>query len=200
MRSWSLRDADRAVHDGRIVVPERLTESVHGLREEWLRSRVRGWMDTENKLVDEQGVVHGVASWWIGCYAGKKWIFASTDKDRWSPGALKEEFARNVCRYVNRECANGGAWLAGWSRSAEWFYMLWKDEDGDLQIELAFNTKQSNLAFDRLLGWSMEDFCEHAEQSMKTHREWHRDMDYARGQQHKLAQGETRRSMLRVRS
>lgn len=207
MRSWSLQP-EREVQDTlesrkcRIVgSPERLIESVHGLREEWLRSRVRRWMNDENKLVDEKDVIQGVASWWIGCWAGKQWIHAATDDDRWSPGGLKEEFARRVCKYINRECANGGAWLAGWSRSGAWFYLLWKDEDGDLQIEIAFNTAQANLAFDRLLGWAMEDFCEHCEQAMKTHREWHRDMEYAKGQTAKLAQGETRRSkMLRVRS
>lgn len=179
-----------------------IAESVHGLPEEWLRSRVRGWMQEENKVVDQAGVVQGIADWWIGCYAGKRWIFAATDDDRWSPGIMKEDFARRVCRYINRECANGGAWLTGWSRCGAWFYLLWKDSDGDLQIEVAFNTGQANLAFDRLLGWSMEDFCEHCEQAYKTHRDWHRDMDYAKGQQVKLAQGEkeTRRSVLNVQA
>lgn len=176
---WDDAEAGAAIEEKpRILVDEKLNESVLELPENWLRSRVRAWMDsTESPDMD----------WWIGSYTPEgTWIWASSGKNSYTPLMHRIDFARRICKYVNRDCNNGGAWLAGWIRNGREFYLLWKDPDGDIAIPMEFPQP-----FNTLVGWNNEDFAEHCAQAHATWVEWHKNMEYSRNQQRKLAQGDT---------
>ena len=161
----------------KIIVDEKLNEAIHELPENWLRARVRGWMNL-NESPDQD--------WWVGTYtADGRWIWASSNQDTYTPLMHRVEFARRVCRFINKNCAHGGAWLAGWIRGGHEFYLLWKDPDGDIQIPLEFGQP-----FTVLNGWTNNDIAEHCEQAHAVWVEWHRNLDKTGSQEKKLAQGE----------
>lgn len=153
----------------------RAEQNTHNLPDKWLGARVSGWMFSEAKG----------SEWWIcAVQTDGKWRYASfPEGDACQLHHDHRELARKVCRFLNRECSHGGAWLAGWI--GQQFYMLWKDADGDIQIPI-----ECPVPFERFKTWEMNDFAEHAEQAHRIWMEWHYRMEYGHGQRVKLAQGE----------
>lgn len=145
--------------------------------EDWLRSRVRGWMElheSPNEL------------FWIGTYTRDgQWIWCSSGPDKWAPGPRKQDFAMRVCRFVNQEASRGGAWITGWIRGGREFYMLWKDPDGDISCPVEFSTPLSALE-----RWPLSAFGRHADHAIEITLGWRRDIDTTQNQRVKLAQGE----------
>jgi hypothetical protein len=164
-----------------IIVTDKIEAPGHVMPEEWLRSRVRGWMMHENQLPDGQ-----VLAFWIGAYtADGQWIYCSSDADSWAPQGYRQEYARRVNAHLNRECAFGGAWLTGWVRGGREFYLLWKDKDGDLQIPM-----ECDKPFIALGKWSVEDWERQAVTAWNAWREFHKNLELGKGQEKKVAQGE----------
>ena len=101
-----------------------------------LRSRVAGWM-------------------WNICN-GMPWVVVTNTADgKTITGASSMEYgqafdsprmayATKVAAYLNRECAHGGAWLAAWI-GTEQFILLWKDQDGDLQIQNSCDVARESI-------------------------------------------------------
>ena len=160
-----------------VMTLDRAIEHTHNLPEDWLRARVVGWMNAE-------GVQNFQKTWWwILAITGEGQVrTAQSDPER-APTLLSQDMARRICVYINRECAHGGAWLVGYF--GEMLYLLWKDWDGDIQIPI-----EVPKPLHMLLGWSMNDFAEHCEQAVSRWVEFHKNMDYGRNQQKKVAQGE----------
>lgn len=148
-------------------------QNTHALPDAWLGARVRGWMFDEAKG----------AHWWITALTTDgKWREAAFP-DSSALHADNKQLARSVVRYLNTNCAHGGAWLAGWIGPQ--FYLCWKDSDGDMQVVEEFPIPNV-----RLSAFNLDDFAEHAEQMLAIWKEWHYGMEYAPGQTVKLAQGE----------
>ena len=162
--------------------------SVHTLPEEWLRARVRGWLTQENEYKTglNGSATIKTAGWW-GCTFTAEGKFLEVDggDEPYHPSLLEYDLARRVCRFVNRECNHGGAWIVAWCLGGKRFYLVWKDNDGDFQVPI-----ECDLPLHRYLGWSMNDWAEHASQAYSVWCEWHAQMEYTNGQQVKLAQGE----------
>lgn len=181
-RSTSLRWDDVEHFGGvvpdqpRIIVDERLASSVQEMPEQWLRSRVRGWMElTESPDLD----------FWIGTYAGRQWIWCSSRGDSYAPLQHRIDYARGVCKHLNRACAHGGAWLTGWIRGGHEFYALWKDPDGDISIPL-----ECDVPFTQLIGWSNYNWEQHANGAIEVWRRFQEAIDASPDQKKSLAQGQ----------
>lgn len=157
---------------GAILLPgDKSFAKTHKLDEKWLRARAAGWMR-----------VHSQRHWWLMAVTTEgKFVYAS---ENFTPTKAQYELARRVVRAVNKEASHGGAWLVGY-RDGE-LYIIWKDADGDLQIEWA----GENLSQRTLETWSDLDFALQAEMMWAQWDEWHKNMDYGRGQRKRLAQGE----------
>ena len=152
-------------------------DHVHQLPEQWLRSRVRGWME----LVESPGL-----AFWIGTYTPEgKWIFCSSNSDMWAPKPFRQEYAMRVCRHINRHCANGGAWLTGWNHGGREFYMLWKDPSGDLQIPI-----ECDKPFVALQHYTDDDWAKHCHSALMVWTEHTRNLELTESQTVNLAQGE----------
>ena len=131
------------------LVSDKAVKHLHEMPETWLRSRVRGWME----LCESPDLAY-----WIGTYTAEgKWIYCSSNVDTYMPKQFRQVYAMDVCRYLNRQCNFGGAWLAGWFRGGREFYLLWKDQDGDIQIPI-----ESNLPFIALQKWRLSSWEQHA--------------------------------------
>lgn len=160
-----------------IIVPDRISGPSHSLNEGWLRSRVRGWME----LVESAGLAY-----WIGTYtADGKWIYCSSSTDLFQPKAFRQEYARSVVRHLNAQISTGGAWLAGWVRGGREFYLLWKDADGDIQIPI-----ECDKPFIVLRNYTVTDWERHATVALGIWSEHRKNMEFGRGQQKNVAQGE----------
>lgn len=132
-------------HSQIVIAGEKAARHIHELPEDWLRSRVRGWMD----LSESPGL-----AWWIGTYTAEgRWIWASSMMDTYLPKVQRQDYAMRVCKHINRECNFGGAWLAGWFRGGKEFYLLWKDGDGDIHIPI-----EANKPLIALLKWTPHDW------------------------------------------
>lgn len=160
-----------------IVIADAASERIHTMPEEWLRSRVRGWMNiTESPNLD----------FWIGTYTSEgRWISCSSRDNNYVPMMHRVEYARNICRLVNRHCAQGGAWLAGWIRGGHEFYLLWKDPDGDISVPI-----ECDKPFTELMGWKNDVWVMHCNNALKIKREIDEVAEVSPSQQVKLAQGQ----------
>ena len=162
----------------RIEPADRIDERVHGMPENWLRTRMRGWMDIE----ESPGL-----SWWIGTYTTEgKWIWASSNENSFVPMQHRIDYARRVCRHVNRECSHGGAWFTGWSMGGATFILIWKDPDGDIQL-----SAPCDRPFTIIQGWALEDWAEHCEQMWQMWCERLDAIELKKSQSAKLAQGQS---------
>lgn len=162
---------------GEVIIPDKIDGAGHTMNEGWLRARVRGWMN----LIESPGL-----DYWIGTYTAEgKWIYCSSSEDGYQPEAYRQEYARNVARHLNRVVSNGGAWLAGWMRGGREFYLLWKDADGDIQIPI-----ECDKPFIVLRNWKLTDWERHATVALGVWDEHRRNMDFGRGQEKRVAQGE----------
>jgi hypothetical protein len=163
----------------KIVVADR-ADQVHDMPETWLRARVRGWMNL---------TVSPDMDFWIGTYtsngSNSRWIYCSSRDDTYVPLLHRVDYARRVCRGVNQRCANGGAWLAGWIRGGHEFYLLWKEADGDLAVNL-----ECDKPFTHIVGWTIDDWAQHCVDAMKLQRDWTEAMELTNGQVARLAQGQ----------
>lgn len=139
------------------LVGDKAVKHLHELPEDWLRARVRGWME----LCESPDLAY-----WIGTYkANGTWISCSSQNDAWTPTQLRQTYAQDVCRHLNRQCNFGGAWLAGWFRGGREFYLLWKDPDGDIQIPI-----ECDKPMIALLKWKLTDW---ERQACTAHAIWH---------------------------
>lgn len=152
-------------------------EHVHQMPEQWLRSRVRGWLER---------IESPDLAFWVGTYtADGRWIFCSSDADSWAPKPYRQEYAMNVCRHINKQCSMGGAWLVGWIRGGREFYLLWKDPDGDLTIPI-----ECDKPFIVLRNYTVFDWETHCQAALGVYSEHKRNLEMTDSQQVKVAQGE----------
>ena len=161
-----------------MVVGEKAAGHLHELPEQWLRSRVRGWME----LCESPDL-----AFWIGTYTPEgRWIYCSSDNDTYVSKTYRQLYAMVVAKHLNKHCNFGGAWLAGWFRGGKEFYLLHKDVDGDLKTVV-----ESNKPFIVLAKWAPEDWERLACTAYVTAGEMRRNSDADRKQGTvKLAQGE----------
>lgn len=157
------------------IVTSRNLDS-HAIPEKWLRSRVAGWL-------------------WDICN-GQPWIVVTTTADGKTISAASSPqhaqafdsqrlaYATKAATYLNLECAHGGAWLCAWLGS-EQFILLWKDPDGDLQIQ-----NSCDLPWETIREWDMEDWAEQCEQAYAVYLSMNARMEWRRDEQVKLAQGQ----------
>lgn len=157
------------------IVASRNLDS-HAIPEKWLRARVAGWL-------------------WNICN-GLPWVVVTnTAEGKVISGASSMEtanafdqnrlgYAAKVATYLNKECAHGGAWLAAWI-GGEQFILLWKDQDGDLQIQ-----NSCDLPWETIREWDMEDWAEQSEQAYAVYLSVHGKMAWRDSEMVKLAQGQ----------
>lgn len=159
------------------VVSKKAASHLHELPEDWLRARVRGWME----LCESPDL-----AWWIGTYTAEgKWIYCSSDSDLYLPKSYRQTYAMAVAKHLNKHCNFGGAWLAGWFRGGKEFYLLWKDESGDLQIPI-----ESNLPFIALSKWPLVAWERQACTAYATWKEIMKLNEITKRDTVKVAQGE----------
>lgn len=101
--------------------------------------------------------------------------------------AERIETARNVLKYVNAQARYDGCWMVAWFNNFQRFLMVWRDRDGDIQIELPCDEPWARMQQFELMDWE-----EHCHQS---HAKW---VDYMkvmewdhRRELVKAAQGQT---------
>ena len=160
-----------------VIVAEKLPSGGHQLPEQWLRARVRGWME----ITESPGL-----AFWIGTYtADGKWIYCSSDTDFWRPAQFRIDYAMKVCRHLNQHVPFDGAWLVGWIRGGREFYLLHKDRDGDIQIPI-----ECDKPFIAIRDWLPTDWEKIAATAHLQWVQWQKNMEYNRSQQKAVAQGE----------
>lgn len=148
----------------------------HSLPTEWLGARVVGWM---------WAICDGL-DWWV-CALTRDGSYKYSSSDGVMvdvPDYNKTGYAKAVCYYLNRHCDRGGAWLVGWV-GKEKFVLLWKDHDGDLQIQ-----NVCDVHWDEFRNWEMEDWAEQAEQAWAVFDRINREAGWQKHEQIKLAQGQ----------
>lgn len=160
-----------------IVNGDTLTDALNThMPEQWIRARARAWLENH----ESPGKMY-----WVGTYVGKHWVFCASHRDSYRPPSYRVAYALRICQYLNRECAHGGVWLAGWIKNATVFYLLWKDPDGDIAIPI-----ECEKPFMLIKGWDNETWAEHAEQAWALWSERNKQLEIKPGQQVKLAQGQ----------
>lgn len=160
-----------------LIITDKIDAPGHHMPEAWLRSRVRGWMES----IESPG-----EAYWIGAYTAEGlWIYCSSERDSWAPQGYRQDYARKVNAHLNRQCQFDGAWLTGWVRGGREFYLLWKDKDGDLQIPI-----EANKPFISLSKYTVEDWERHACTAWATWSEHHKNLELGKGQNKLVAQGE----------
>lgn len=172
----------------KIIVADTGTQ-IHDMPEQWLRSRVRGWMELiESPNLAKEGEAP-MNDYWIGTYTAdgrnSKWISCSSRNDQYVPMMHRVEFARDVCREVNKYASNGGAWLTGWIKGGHEFYLLWKDPDGDIAIPL-----ECSQPYSQIIGWGKSPWVVHCQNAIEAWRDIYKAAEIKQSQQRKLAQGE----------
>ena len=177
----SVRNDDLAytgeVQPGGIVVVEKLTAGGHQMPEAWLRARVRGWMN----INESPGL-----AFWIGTYTAEgKWIYCSSNEDRWLPAQFRIDYAMRVAKHLNQQVPFDGAWLVGWVRGGREFYLLWKDKNGDIQIPI-----ECDKPFVVIRNWLPTDWEHIAATAHLKWVEWQKSLELTRSQQKMVAQGE----------
>ena len=145
--------------------------------EAWLRARVRGWMNQQESP--------GLA-FWIGTYTAEgKWIYCSSDDDRWIPAQFRVDYAMKVAKHLNQQVPFDGAWLVGWVRGGREFYLLYKDKDGDIQIPI-----ECDKPFIAIRNWTPTNWEHMAATAHLKWVEWQKSLEFSRMQQKRVAQGE----------
>lgn len=153
-------------------------QNLHNLPDAWLGARMRGWMFAEAKG----------SHWWLcALKADGQFKYASFPEnapmhDDW------REFARRICRHVNKHAAEGGAWLAGYI--GQMFYLIWKDKDGDLQTCVEFGANGMPMPLSRFLDFTPDDFAQQCLVAIDVWREHQYRVDMTRSQGVNLAQGQ----------
>jgi hypothetical protein len=166
-----------------ILQGEGIGKSVHGLEDRLIGARLLGWMVRES----------AGCNWWI-CgltHDGKIITWDSTAQAASLDKALdvprdKVHFATQALSALV-EVGDDGTWLVAWIDNCKRFYLLWKDEDGDIQIPIEIDCIGGWL---KLREWQPRHFVEHATTAMATWKEIHKRMEYGAGQQIKLAKGD----------
>ncbi len=153
-------------------------QNLHALPDAWLGARVRGWMFDEAKG----------SHWWVcAIQADGRFRYASFPEN----APMHEDwrdFARRVCRHVNRCAAEGGTWLAAYI--GQMFYLVWKDRDGDIQTCIEFGSNGSPMPLSRFLAYSMDDFAQQALAAIEVWREHMYRVGVSKAQQRALSQGD----------
>lgn len=151
---------------------QEIFDATHTLPSDLLGKRIVGWMDDE---------ANG-QPWFICALTMEGHYRLRSDDDMDCPDIERINLAKVICYHLNKTANHGGAWLTGWI--GEEFYMLWKDKDGDIQIPI------ESKKYDTIKEWAMSDFVEQANQAHLIWENWHKDMNYRKGQQVMLAKGE----------
>ncbi len=118
---------DRLILPGEFTLEEnRYFGPSHHLTDKWLHARLYQWFTRE-----------APTKCWVCVQGDGRWVYWSKGRAKISPPGVKRLYARNVVSYLNRNLNFGGAWIGawlddGWTR----FYLLWKDEGGDIQIPM----------------------------------------------------------------
>lgn len=162
---------------GLIIPGEGFGKSVHGIDDRVIGARLLGWMVREC----------GTANWWISGLTkdGKILAWDSTGLGTLQIPKDRQHFAVRVMSALAREASEGGLWLTAWIDDGKRFYLLWKDEDGDIQIPI-----EIDVAWLRLREWPMQEFIDQAAGAFKLWEEFHANMDYSRSQKIMLAKGD----------
>ncbi len=117
----------------------------HHLQDRWLHARLYQWFMRE-----------GSRKCWVCIQGEGRWVY-------WSKGGKimppddKRRYARAVVHYLNRHCNYDGAWVGAWLDDG-WkrFYLLWKDEGGDIQIPMDTAGSLSWEGKDGFRNWPMD--------------------------------------------
>lgn len=160
-----------------IITGEGFGKAVHGIDDRVIGARLLGWMVREC----------GAANWWICGLTkdGKVLAWDSTGQGTLFIPKDRQHFAMRVLSALAHEASEGGLWLVAWIDDGKRFYLLWKDEDGDIQIPI-----EIDVGWLRLREWPMQEFVDQAATAFQVWERMHANMDYGRGQQIMLAKGD----------
>lgn len=148
---------------------------MHALHDNWVASRVPLWMFSE---------FPGETWWLCAQLADQKLIYGSYN-NHYEPRPARKDYAESVLRHVNRTAGYGGAWMCGWVRDERLFYLLWKDEDGDIQVPI-----ECEKPWFRIREWKVEDWEGQCHMAVQTYLEFIQNLELQTGQTVKLAQGQ----------
>lgn len=165
----------------------------HAMADHLIGARLRGWMHVEagGTMAEIDGLkvpdLPAKVDWWVcGVTAdGKVIAWDSTPTQTMPMTQNRRFFAMQVLARLNARASEGGLWLVAWFDGGRRFYLLWKDQDGDIQIPI-----EIDVPWFRLREWTPDDFLKMAVASHITWSNIHRNMEYREGQQIRLAQGE----------
>lgn len=123
-------------------------------------------------------------NWWLCVLLadGKRY-------EKWYPkgkiiDAEKSAYAHDVVRVLNLYCNFGGAWSAAWIGDFRDFYLVWRDKDGDIQIQL------DSAPWYQIKTWDADVWAEHAAQAHAQWAEFNKQMEWGKSELVKAAQGE----------
>ena len=178
--------SDMIVKTPTIIMPSEFTADedrafgrTHSLRDEWLQARLLAWFEREG----------GSRSWIAVLREGGKWHYWQQGEGM-EPGADKRSYARTVVSYLNREVHFDGAWVGGWvDEGWKRFYLLWKDQDGDIHIPI---DTPPELHWSKLRHWDADVWAEHAANAHQGWKAAQKAIDATPDQQMKLAQGQSK--------
>ena len=151
------------------------TKHTHDMPTEWMASRVVPWMFDN---------AHA-STWWVAALTKDgKFIHATHDGENiYAPSRHKQKYAHEMCEAMNKQAGYGGAWVVGWLNDMV-FYMIWKDPDGDIQVE-----NICEKAWRIIKHWEKDVWIAHAHNMYASWYTWMEAMDLE-DKTIKLAQGE----------
>jgi hypothetical protein len=168
---------------------------MHDLPDTWLTSRAIEWL------------LHTIkTSWWIMSFTAdgtpvsasyKNGVRGVGDSDEgkdlygkasklkaWHPDVDKQQFAKEVCEYLNLSNNGGGAWMAGWVDLTveQAFYLLWKNFDGDIMLDCEFPQ-----SWEELQQWDRDSFVNMGSTMLQTYNETLLHLNLTKDQQKLVA-------------
>jgi hypothetical protein len=145
-----------------------MIKTFHNLPDKWLTARAVSWMNSET-----------TGRWWLMSYTANGTPVSASSKG-YQPSIERQEFAKNICEYLNLQNNADGAWMAGFvdKDHEQSFYLLWKDCDGDIRIPIEF--PQSFIELSTV--WKLDDFLGHSAEAIAALKEYEYALDFNKGQ------------------
>ncbi len=160
-----------------VLVGNRIGKAMHSVKDELIGARLLGWMVRESNG----------ANWWVAGVAGDGRLLAwdSSAQGHIEPPKEKKYYAIRVITALHQLGELPGTWLVGWLDDCKRFYLLYKDQDGDIQIPI-----ECDKSWLVIREWEMDTWVKMAVGAYGQWLEFHENMEYSKGQKIMLAAGQ----------
>lgn len=156
----------------------KLNSVCHTVSDRQIEARLLQWMLTEANHTN----------WWVcGATHDGKVVCWDSAADRRTPYLIPKDRQYYAVRVLSKlhELGLPGTWLVGWIDDCKRFYLLWKDDDGDIQIPI-----ECDRSWLSLREWDMDTWASMAMTAYLQWQEMERVVDASPNQRFSPANGE----------